>query len=71
MRTWIGTRRGCTTDRRVSRGEVIGYVGTTGNAPKDTPHLHFQVVRIVTGKRYSDGPPLNPLPFFTGPGITR
>jgi len=28
-------------------------------------------VRIVSGKRYSDGPPLNPLPLFTQAGITR
>ena len=55
----------------ISRGDVLGYVGTTGNAPKNTPNLHFQVVRIVSGKRYSDGPPVNPLPFFTQAGITR
>lgn len=63
--------KGLHDGQKLSRGEVIGYVGTTGNSPKDTPHLHFQVVRIVTGKRYSDGPPLNPLPFFNRPGITR
>jgi murein DD-endopeptidase MepM/ murein hydrolase activator NlpD len=55
----------------LSRGEVIGYVGTTGNAPKDTPHLHFQLLRIVKGTRYSEGPPINPLPFFTPTGTTR
>src|SRR6185503_1387122 len=27
----------------ISKGDVLGFVGTTGNAPKDTPHLHFQV----------------------------
>lgn len=63
--------KGLHDGQQISRGDVIGYVGTSGNAPKDTPHLHFQVVRIVSGKRYSDGPPLNPLPFFTQVGITR
>ena len=63
--------KGLRDGQEISRGDVIGYVGTTGNAPKDTPHLHFQIVRIVAGKRYSDGPPLNPLPFFTQMGITR
>jgi murein DD-endopeptidase MepM/ murein hydrolase activator NlpD len=24
------------------RGDTLGYVGTTGNAPPDAPHLHFQ-----------------------------
>ncbi len=64
--------KGLRDGQEISRGDVIGYVGTTGNAPKDTPHLHFQVVRIVSGKRYSAGPPLNPLPLFsTQTGITR
>jgi murein DD-endopeptidase MepM/ murein hydrolase activator NlpD len=63
--------KGLRDGQQISRGEVLGYVGTTGNAPKDTPHLHFQVVRIVSGKRYSEGPPLNPLPLFTTSGNTR
>jgi murein DD-endopeptidase MepM/ murein hydrolase activator NlpD len=27
----------------VNRGDVIGYVGTTGNAPPETPHLHLAI----------------------------
>ncbi len=63
--------RGLREGQPVSRGDVIGYVGTSGNAPKNTPHLHFQVLHITDPRHYSDGPPLNPLPFFTPQGTTR
>ena len=45
---------------RLQRGQVIGYVGTTGNAPKNTPHLHFAVFRLSEQKRWWEGTPLDP-----------
>lgn len=42
------------------RGEVIGYVGATGNAPKHAPHLHFQVLAVADGKRWWGGEAVNP-----------
>ena len=39
-------------------------VGTTGNAPKDTPHLHFQVMRMPADGKYWDGEAINPYPLF-------
>ena len=52
----------------LAKGDVIGYVGTTGNAPRDTPHLHFQVMRLDDPKRYWDGLPLDSRPFFAHDG---
>jgi murein DD-endopeptidase MepM/ murein hydrolase activator NlpD len=48
----------------VNRGDVIGYVGTTGNAPANTPHLHFAIFKIGPQKRWWEGTPVNPYPFL-------
>jgi murein DD-endopeptidase MepM/ murein hydrolase activator NlpD len=45
---------------RVRKGQVLGYVGTSGNAPKDTPHLHFAVFRLTAAKRWWEGTPIDP-----------
>jgi len=47
---------------RVKRGDVIGYVGTTGNAPPQTPHLHFTIYRLGAEKRWWQGTPIDPYP---------
>lgn len=52
----------------VAQGEVLGYVGTTGNAPKNTPHLHFQVMRYVDARQWWNGPPFDPRPFLAQVG---
>ena len=46
------------------RGDVIGYVGTTGNAPKNAPHLHFAVFRLGPERQWWKGEPVNPFPAF-------
>ena len=45
----------------VHRGQVLGYVGISGNAPKNTPHLHFAVFRLTAEKQLVGGHPDRPL----------
>ncbi len=61
-------RRGLAVGDLVARGGVIGYVGTTGNAPSNTPHLHFQVMKRGDGRTWWDGPPINPFSYFASDG---
>ena len=44
----------------VTRGQVIGYVGTSGNAPKNTPHLHFAIYRLTPEKHWWEGTAIDP-----------
>jgi murein DD-endopeptidase MepM/ murein hydrolase activator NlpD len=45
-------------------GQVIAYVGTTGNAPPDTPHLHFAISRLASGEGWWQGTPVDPYEVF-------
>lgn len=56
---------GLNAGRPLTRGDTIGFVGTTGNAPPNTPHLHFQMMLMHESGRYWEGVPVNPLPFLT------
>ncbi|MBV9892211.1 MAG: M23 family metallopeptidase, partial [Rhizobacter sp.] len=49
---------------RVRRGDVIGYVGTSGTARDDAPHLHFAVVRLGADKRRPEGEAVDPIDAF-------
>lgn len=57
--------------QKVKRGELIGSVGTTGNAPSNAPHLHYQLMRVTANKPYWDGTPVNPLPYLKKKGRER
>ena len=51
----------------VQRGQLLGYVGSTGNASPDAPHLHFGIFRLDAEQRWWTGVPLNPFPYLRGP----
>ena len=46
------------------RGDTIGYVGTTGNAPPEVPHLHFGIARTNNVGRWWTGTPVDPRPLL-------
>ena len=48
----------------LKRGDLVGYVGVTGNASKDAPHLHFAVVELTPKKEWWKGTPINPYPMM-------
>jgi murein DD-endopeptidase MepM/ murein hydrolase activator NlpD len=45
-------------------GDVLGYVGTTGNAPPHAPHLHLAVFRLGPEKKWWEGTAIDPLPLL-------
>ncbi len=56
---------------RLAKGQVIGYVGTSGNAPDNIPHLHFQAMRARDVRRWWEGDPLDVRPYLVEDGQRR
>ncbi len=48
----------------VKQGDLLGFVGTTGNAAPDAPHLHFAVFRLSPERQWWKGQPINPYPLL-------
>jgi len=46
------------------KSDVLGYVGSTGDASPEAPHLHFAVFRLGPEKQWWKGTPIDPLPLF-------
>ncbi len=55
---------GITEGQPVKRGEVIGYVGWTGNANEAAPHLHFAIFVLDADKKWWKGTAVNPYPLL-------
>ncbi|APV52417.1 metalloendopeptidase [Betaproteobacteria bacterium GR16-43] len=51
----------------VKRGDVIGYVGSTGNAPANAPHLHFAIFKLGALRQWWKGDAIDPYPYFAKP----
>jgi murein DD-endopeptidase MepM/ murein hydrolase activator NlpD len=55
---------GLTEGNIVKQGEVIAYVGDTGNAGTGNFHLHFSIAIVTDPKRYWEGTNINPYPLL-------
>lgn len=53
--------------KAVRQGEVIGYVGDSGNAGAGNFHLHFSIAVVADPKRYWEGTNINPYPLLRNP----
>jgi len=59
--------RGLKEGMPVRRGDLLGYVGYTGNAMSRAPHLHFAIFRLGPERRWWQGTPVNPYALLNDP----
>lgn len=53
----------------LERGQTIGFVGSTGNAAENAPHLHFAVFQLGPEKRWWEGAALDPFLIWREPHL--
>ena len=58
--------KGLVEGMKVTPGQVLGFVGSTGNAKKSSPHLHFAISEVGPDKKWSGGKAIDPLPVLLG-----
>ena len=59
-------RDGLTEGQFVRQGEIVGFVGDSGNAGPGNYHLHFSIAIVSDPKRYWEGTNINPYPLLGG-----
>ncbi|AXA85206.1 endopeptidase [Lysobacter oculi] len=61
-----GYAPGVVEGKALKQGEVIAYVGSTGNANPEGPHLHFAIGALTPEKKWWDYTAINPYPLLSG-----
>jgi murein DD-endopeptidase MepM/ murein hydrolase activator NlpD len=49
---------------QLHRGDLVGYVGSSGDASPQAPHLHFAVMELTPAKQWWNGKAINPFPLL-------
>ena len=62
---------GLAEGQHLARGSAIGFVGHTGNASADGPHLHMAINQMQPGEKWYNGTPINPYPLLAGKPASR
>lgn len=57
-------RPGLAEGQALRAGDVIGTVGSSGNADPAAPHLHYEVKRMAPGEGWWQGKAINPYPLL-------
>jgi murein DD-endopeptidase MepM/ murein hydrolase activator NlpD len=65
-----GYATGLVEGQQLHRGDVIGFVGTSGNAPPNAPHLHFAIEKLTEPGRWWKSEPIDPYPLLNSRGVT-
>lgn len=51
---------------KVTQGQLLGAVGSTGDASPDAPHLHYEIKRMAVGEKWWQGTEVDPYPILAG-----
>lgn len=59
-----GYAPGLAEGQKIAQGQMIGTVGSTGDASPEAPHLHFAINAMVPGEGWWQGKAINPYPLL-------
>jgi peptidoglycan LD-endopeptidase LytH len=59
-----GYAPGLTEGMKIGQGQLIGTVGSTGDASPEAPHLHYEIKRMQPGETWSQGTEIDPYPIL-------
>jgi murein DD-endopeptidase MepM/ murein hydrolase activator NlpD len=51
---------------KLGQGDLIGAVGSSGDASPEAPHLHYEIKQMGPGEKWWQGTEVNPFPILSG-----